>query len=259
MKRRFIMKKNIKGNGFITLEAAILLPVFIIGILTIGYLMKFIYIQENILYSICDESKKISKSAYIIETAPFFEMILEKRLEMENQNVDDVETEDFKYLYSREGLDGLIRYEASYWTDIKFPIKLYDGLPGKETVVFRGLIGSRKEASPTGFEEMEKEKTSIKVWIFPTAGKRYHKRDCPFIEVLPTEAVLTKEIKWNYRACSICDSKSMEIGSLVYYFHKTGEVYHSGECPTVEKYVIEIEKETAVKQGYCPCSVCGGE
>jgi len=253
------MKKNIKKNGFITLEASIFLPVFIIGILTIGYLMKFIYVQENILYTICDEAKQISKSAYIIKAAPFFALTLEKKLEMENKNVEDVETEDFKYLYSSEGLDGLIRYEASYWMDIKFPIKLYDGLSGKETVVFRGLIGSRKEADPTGLDEMEEEKQSDKVWIFPTAGKRYHKRDCPYIAVLPTEAVLTEDIKRKYHACQLCDSKNMETGSLVYYFLKTGEAYHDGECPTVEKYVIEIEKETAVKKGYYPCIKCGGE
>ena len=259
MKRSFIMKKNIKKNGFVTLEAAILLPIFIIGILTIGYLMKFIYAQENILYTICDESKQISKSAYIIEVAPFFALALEKRLEMENQNIDDVETEDYKYLYSSEGLDGLIRYEASYWMDIKFPIKLYDGLPGKETVVFRGLIGSRKVADTTGFDEMEKEKTSDKVWIFPTAGKRYHKRDCPYIAVLPTEAVLTDDIERKYHSCPICDSKNLGIGNLIYYFEKTGEAYHTGKCPTVEKYVIEIEKETAVKKGYYPCSKCVGE
>src|SRR5665647_2629684 len=149
------MKKNIKKNGFVTLEAAILLPIFIIGILTIGYLMKFIYAQENILYTICDESKHVSKSAYIIKAVPIFPQTLEKKLEMENKNVEDVETEDFKYLYSSEGLDGLIQYEASYWMDIKFPIKLYDGLPGKETVSYRGLIGSRKVADTTGFDEME--------------------------------------------------------------------------------------------------------
>src|SRR5665648_718980 len=139
MKRSFIMKKKIKKNGFITLEASIFLPVFIIGILTIGYLMKFIYVQENILYTICDEAKQVSENAYIIKAAPFFALTLEKKLEMENKNVDDVETEDF------------------------------------------------------------------------------------------------------------------------YYFLKTGEAYHGGECPTVEKYVIEIEKETAVKKGYYPCFKCGGE
>src|SRR5665648_1250469 len=112
---------------------------------------------------------------------------------MENKNVEDVETEDFKYLYSSEGLDGLIRYEASYWMDIKFHIKLYDGLSGKETVVFRGLIGSRKEADPTGLDEIEEEKQSDKVWIFPTAGKRYHKRDCPYICLLYTSDAADEE------------------------------------------------------------------
>ena len=126
-------------------------------------------------------------------------------------------------------------------------------------MVFRGLIGSRNQVNPTGFDELEKEKPSSKVWIFPTEGKRYHKRDCPYIAVLPTEAVLTEGIKRKYQSCPICESKNREIGSLIYYFEKTGKAYHTGKCPTVEKYVIEIEKETAVKKGYLPCSKCGGE
>lgn len=253
------MKKNIKMNGFITLEAAIFLPVFIIGILTIGYLMKFIYVQENILYAVCDEAKQISKNAYIIKVAPFSSLIIEKRLEMENKNVDEVETEKFRYIYSWHGLDELIMYEVSYWMDIKLPIQLYKGFQGKETVVFRGFTGSLKAADGTDFDEMETEKQSVKVWIFPTAGKRYHMRDCPYISVFPTEEILTKEIKNKYHSCPICGSKDIETGNLIYCFERTGEAYHTGDCPTVNKYIIEIEKETAVNKGYGPCSKCGGE
>jgi hypothetical protein len=253
------MKKNIKKNGFITLEAAIFLPVFIIGILTIAYLMKYIFVQENIIYSVCDEAKEISKNAYIIKAAPFSYLSIEKRVEIENKNIEEVETENYRYLYSGHGLDGLIMYEVGYWMDIKLPIQLYKGFKGKETVVFRGLIGIVESGDVTSFDEMEKDIPSDKVWIFPTAGKKYHTRDCPYISVYPTEGILTTEIKNKYHSCPICDSKNIEIGNLVYYFENSGEAYHSCDCPTVNKYVIEIEKDIAVKKGYVPCSKCGGE
>lgn len=258
MERSLTMKKPIKNRGFITLEASIFLPVFIIGILTIAYLMKFIYAQENLLYSICDEAKLVSKNTYISRIAPLISVRIEDRLEKENVDVAWVQTTKFYYLYRWNGLDGLIRYEAEYWMDIKFPIKLYNGFIGSETVVFRGLIGNRRNGEGTPYEEMEKEQPSSRVWIFPSAGEKFHKRDCSYIIVLPTETILTDAVKKRYHACPICGTKKVDQGSLVYCFYKTGEAYHTGKCPTVDKYVLEIEKDTAVKKGYAPCSKCGG-
>jgi len=258
MERISVMKKNIDKRGSITLEAAIFLPVFIIGILTIAYLMKYIYAQENILYSICEEARLLSKNTYVTRAAPLFQMGVENRIEEENKGVSFVETTCFNPMYQEGELTDLIFYEAEYWMDIRLPIGLYDGFKGSETVVFRGFVGRRNTAEIMSFEEMEKEEESVKVWVFPAEGKRYHNRTCPFIVNYPARVILTKEIKEKFHPCSICDSNEAEIGQLVYCFYKSGKAYHLSDCPTVDKYVIEMEKEAAVKMGYTPCKTCGG-
>lgn len=258
MGRNLSIKKNSKAKGSITLEAAIVFPIFIMGILTISYLMKFIYVQENILYSLCKEAEQASKNAYVVEEASLITVNLENRLKSENLDVDYLALKKFKYFYKVNGLDGLIRYRVDFWMDMKLPIKLYSGFPGKETIVFRGLIGSRKTSTPLPFENMENENPSNRVWVFPTEGRKYHKRNCTYIIVLPTETILTNEIKRKYHSCTSCKSKNTKVGNLVYCFYKTGEAYHTGKCLFVDRYVIEMEKETAVSKGYDPCLKCGG-
>lgn len=258
MGKRIIMKQNIKNNGFVIVEAAIVMPIFIIGIITIAYLMKYIIIQENILYNICEESQKIARNAYYLKSNPFYPKKMEELLVLENPKVEYFNTDKYSYLYSNNNIEGLIKYEVSYWINIKAPIQLYKGLPGKETVLFRGLVGRKYNVKKTTFEEMEKEIISEIVYIFPDSGEKYHKFSCPYISVFPTQSILTEAIKRSYRPCNLCKSAKVENGKLIYYFPKTGEAFHKGQCSSVEKYTVKIEKELAIKKGYTSCKTCGG-
>ncbi|MPN26874.1 hypothetical protein SDC9_174300 [bioreactor metagenome] len=105
---------------------------------------------------------------------------------------------------------------------------------------------------------MEEMEDSEIVWIFPVAGEKYHKKECPYIKVAATQTILTKSVKKKYKPSSLCNSRNLKKGSLVFCFYNSGQSYHSPNCPTVDRYVIEIEKSDAIKQGYSPCLKCGG-
>ena len=51
-------------RGYITLEAAVFLPIFILGILTLGYLIKVYSTAENITFSMIDETGHLAAQAY---------------------------------------------------------------------------------------------------------------------------------------------------------------------------------------------------
>lgn len=251
--------KNTK-RGFITVEAAIFLPIFIIGILTFAYLIKFLSVQEGIFHSFVDEARVMSSESRINPlSAPLFEPKLMDRIYDENgDQVSNVDIGHFLYLYPSHGMTGLISMDLNYDVNIKLPIPFYDRLPVSESLLFRGFIGKEEIPDPLPFDEMEKEKRSNLVWIFPRAGGRYHDENCTYIRSEPYQTMMTNQLRRKYDPCDICDSYQATDGSIVYCF-KTGHSYHTGNCPAVDKYVISIEKDDAIRKGYTACSKCGGE
>jgi hypothetical protein len=240
-------------------EAAIFLPIFIIGVLTFAYLIKFLSVQEGIFHSFADEARAICAEAPVNPlSAPLLEPKLKGRIYTQNGDlVCNVDVDHFLYLYPSHGMTGLISMDLNYDVDIKLPLPFYDKLPVSESLIFRGFIGKEEAMDPLSFEEMEKKNDSDLVWIFPRAGGRYHGEDCTYIQSEPRQMILTNQIRAKYDPCGICDSADLPGGSLVYCF-KTGHSYHTGDCPIVDKYVISVEKENAIKRGYTPCSKCGG-
>lgn len=251
---------KITKRGSIGVEAAIVLPLIILGILTISYLIKINCTNETVMSMAVDEARKLSIESYTPagRIAAFkFTTKLDERIE-ENSNCSVVNTNNFKYLYSNLNIDKLISFDIDYKLDCNFPISFYGPIWGKETITTRAFLGSDKYSRINGFSAMEEIEESEPVWIFPIAGEKYHKKDCPYIKVAATQTVLTKNIKKKYKPCSICNSKNLRKGSVVYCFFNNGKSYHSPNCSTVDRYVIEIEKSEAIKRGYMPCLKCGG-
>lgn len=252
-------------KGFLTVEAAIFLPLFIAGVLTFAYLIRFMAVEEAVFHSFTDEARVISAEA---ERKPLeipfferqtFELRLKDRLYDENgDNISAVDIDQFLYLYQIHGMTGMISMDLNYEVNIKLPIPFRKSLPVSESLMFRGFIGREETADPIPFEEMEREKPSDPVWIFPRSGERYHGENCTYIISKPKQLVMSAQIRRDYGPCGICDSRGLPDGRLVYCF-RTGQSYHTGNCPTVDKYVIRTEKEEAVRKGYTVCLKCGGK
>ena len=253
---------NYKFNkkGFLTVEAAIFLPIFIVGVLTFAYLIKFMSVQEAVFHSFVDEARVLSAESSINPLeVPFFELKLKDRLYDENgSNLSEVDVEQFLYLYPAHGMTDMISMDLNYDVNIKLPIPFYKKLPVSESLLFRGFVGKNGNVDPLPFEEMETEKASDLVWIFPRAGGRYHGESCIYITSEPRQMTLSNQIRRKYEPCSTCNANRLSNGTLVYCF-KTGASYHTGNCHIVDKYVISIEKEEAVRRGYTACSKCSGE
>lgn len=251
---------KITKRGNLAVEAAIVLPLIILGILAVAYLIKINCTNETVMSIGVDEARKLSIESYTTVgkmAALTFTETLDQRVQ-ENTNCSNVDTNNFKYLYSCRKIDKLISFDINYKIDCNFPISFYNPIWGKETILTRAFSGTDKYKTVKGFSVMEEMEESETVWIFPVAGQKYHKKECPYIRVAATQTILTKSIKSKYKPCSICDSKSLRKGSVVYCFFNSGESYHRPNCSTVDRYVIEIEKNDAIKQGYSPCLKCGG-
>jgi len=256
----FIMMKNISGSkkGYYTVEAALFLPLFILALLTVGYIIKVYGCNENVIHAAADESRDAASRAYNISIAPFFEEKLESRIMSENKDITWADVKRFRYLHEKDGLNGLISFDVDYRVDVKLPLKLKEGFDGKERVRSRGFIGYSARNGPMPFADMEKELDSRTVWVFPYSGIRYHKESCSHIASYPRQMIKNDNVTGSYSPCRLCHPENIRNGNLVYCFMTSGYAYHKGDCKMVDKYVISMEKYQAEERGYTPCLKCGG-
>ncbi|GHU67205.1 hypothetical protein AGMMS49983_18030 [Clostridia bacterium] len=254
--------KNIR-RGSIAVESAIILPLFIIGILTLGCLIKFTMAGEGVFHVLADETGKFTAEL----ASPLGISAYEKdvRTRAERESLGDVSGADVKGLYHIPyiGKNGnvytnLVGVSVTWETPIKLPRLTSEDLVGQATILSRAFVGGSNSGTALPFSEMEQNDSGGMAWVFPRAGERYHTEHCSYIENEPQEVLLDRRIRSQYQPCELCGAQTAHDGDLVYCFPRSGRVFHTGDCYLVERYVIEIDREDAKKQGYTACSKCGG-
>ncbi len=249
------MKINTK-KGTYTIEAAIILPLVIVGVLTLAYVIYSVYVTEDIAYIASDEAKELSLKSYDIKTSIGFSGALEERIEEENSKAHRVKVSNMGYLYRKNGVSELISFDVKYSIDTNLPLNFITDSSNSDSYLFRAFTGKSSKWSPSSFDEMEGN--SKEVWVFPDSGKKYHKESCTHVKSNFMRGILTKDLKRKYNECENCEVSNKDVGSLVFYFPNYGESYHTGNCKSVDKYTISIDENQAKQRGYTPCLKCGG-
>ncbi len=242
-------------------EASILLPLIIMGLLTLAYMIKICSAEENLVASCVDENRNFGISLYSFEgkvAIPFFEGRLMERLRRENDICETIDMSRFRMGVRRQGIDKLITYQVDYSIVPRLPINFGVQVNARENFVFRPFVGRDDFVNTRGFASMEEEEKSETVWIFPRSGSKYHRENCGYIKVAARKCILTGEISRRFSPCKICNASEMRKGETVYCFFTSGNSYHRPSCSSVDRYVEEIEKSRAIEKGYKPCSKCGG-
>lgn len=249
------MNRNTK-KGFLSLEAAIFVPVFVIAVLTFGYLIKVAVASENIMHVMADEARRLSMYSYNIQVAPTFEHNLKARILEKNRDISDTSVESFLYLYEYAGKEDLIGIRVSSNIQIRLPIVFHDRVEVSDTLFFRAFTGREFKPEDVCYEHMEEEEEARIVWVFPTAGARYHEEWCGYINVAARQGILGPDIIRNFNPCTLCRASELPHGSVIYYFTGSGAVFHRGSCFIVDRYVISMDERDALRKGYTPCSRC---
>ena len=258
---KIIEKFAKRRNGSLTLETAILLPLVIIAVLSLSFMLKINSANESVVHIATDEAGLLAIKSYTAIgklSALDFQDRVEKRIIEENRVVFNVDVSNFRYLYKKHGINHLISFDVGYEMAPKLGMALSGDIFLKEHVLTRAFVGQDSYQNTEGFEPMQRDEESVKVWVFPRAGEKYHCKNCRYIQHYATRIVLNRQVMKNFKPCKLCNAKSLKKGESVYCFFKSGDVYHKGTCKAVEKYVTEMEKSEAEKRGFSPCSVCGG-
>lgn len=249
-------KKSINGSYLV--EAAVILPIFLLALISVSFLIKITLIDTNAMNTISDELRLEMIDSYYSKKGVLLPVKINNRIMEENENVKDININEFNYLIEEEGNKGLIKYNSTVKAQLKLPINFKNEFILEEKISGRAFIGDNQLYNGFGFKNMEIKEDGNMVYIFPLSGQKYHKKDCSVVTAKPKEYRLTDYLKTVYSPCKICDSQKMKIGETVYCFPNYGDVYHRKGCKTIEKNTIRIDKDIAIKKGYTSCNICGG-
>ncbi len=245
--------------GSYTVEAALFLPVFLLGVLTLVFFIKGAGISGAVTHIALDETRALAVDAYSQEVPLSFEEDVKERILESCADVDTVEITDFEYLYSQGDQEGLIR--LSFTATIPLPLTLLGekAITLEREILCHGWIGEDPSDEAMDFSAMEKEGTSQTVYVFPQSGTKYHGATCTYIANTPVQRILTDALRKKYNPCETCHPEDLENGAIVFCYLDYGTAYHQEGCRHLEKYIVEMEKEDEEARGYSPCSKCGGE
>lgn len=250
-------KKNTK-RGSILVEAALVLPVFILSVIMLSSLIPVTGICENAFFSACDELRTEALKVNFRKNPVAVSSAVSRRIKEENKDVTGCRIYSTDYLYSKKGIKDLITVKGTVIIEKNSLFNLYGKTEYDLHLTGRGFTGKKERKEPLPRSEFERKKGAEPVCIFPSYGKKYHKKDCSYVKGAWEKVMLNDTVRKKYSPCSLCHSETAATGTPVCIFRKEGEHYHLQSCKQVSRACIEIEKEDAVKKGYSPCYKCGG-
>ncbi len=287
-------KKNKRGESgkqaSLTVEAALILPIFLYFVLSFLYFIQIYTLQEQIQSSITKMGLKLSKAAYVVKDFSSLDEALSLDLSVFGQDIDfglkdwvrETSSQGILVSYSRGYLDtdyinrscikggfrgisfegsdlfseDMIDIHVSYQIELPIRSFLIPLMRMEQRVRLRCWTGYQVEAAYQTGTEGEKEVT---VFVTQT-GSVYHKiASCSHIKLSVTSVQgipidLRNEQGAKYYPCEVCDKGSADqVGT--YYITSDGTRYHKKrECSGIKRNVREIPMSEVGTR--TPCKRC---
>lgn len=253
---KYAGKENIPASfrGSMSLEASLVIPIFIFFLMTIMLGIEMVRLQSNVFESLHQvESVSFSEGSDARSSSVFNEYM---------------EGREYPYICVREGKsgiklnnlssiasDGRINYKVHYsfipfvrWMPIDLePVE--DGVFGHSFTGYKGPLFL--------VEDTDKEEF---VYISST-GSKYHKDSgCSYLIIRPQSVeyadlvTIRNNSRAKYYPCEVCRPKS---GGMV-FITSYGNRYHGkSDCSELKRTIKMISLKEATECGYSACSKCG--
>lgn len=241
------------SKGSLTVEAAMVVPIFFFAMLCMVYLLETISIQTSMRNALYSVGKEVAQKAY--GSSVLLSSDIEKKLVA---NLGTEALENSIVVGGAEGLDCKKSYsdwntgvfDLSVQYQVEIPVLLFR-LPlvsYEETLRVKGW---------NGYGEGLYADTKGEVVYVTDYGLVYHKdKHCTYLE-LSIQSVSAGEVKnlrnasgGKYYPCEKCGGKAGEMGSV--YITTYGTRYHSSlECNKIKRNVHEVPLDEVYGLGGC--------
>ena len=246
-------------KGSYLVEAAVILPIFILGLIAIISVIPAISKAERVVYQSCDEMRlECMKSVYIKNplALPSRTML---RCSESDKAIKNFYAYSTIYRSNSDHMDEMINLK--WHTNVIQPtlIGLFDNISLSGKMIGRSFVGYERSHAPTDRSKFEETLESKPVYIFPNEGSKYHGKNCRVLKYAAEVSVLTRSFKKKHKPCKLCKAKNIALSEYVYTFNNGDVRYHRASCNLVRKRYINIDISIAKKRGYQPCKICGGQ
>jgi hypothetical protein len=164
-------------RGSLFVETAIVLPLFLLAVLSISILIRITAVEENTMRCFSEEAQKTLKEAYLTQLdllpgqfdmdfsdpsdsydsiqqkgktgisealvhGALLEFRIQSRLKEETVSLKDASLNRFEYLYSDGEASGLIHCGFKYGVELPLPLDFHRQLQFEQRLLFRGFIGA---------------------------------------------------------------------------------------------------------------------
>lgn len=239
--------------GSLTVEAALVLPVFLFAMLTVVYIGSLIQCQDEVQWALTRVAREASaeygaSESRVMESLPYYQAKLRLYL---GEKVVSAHLLESKILKEKDEIDLVVNYRAKTpFSRIKIT-----GLHFRQRVCVRAF---------TGVEQREKEgkDQGELVYVTPT-GRVYHRsQSCTYLKLSVSRVKyedlqgLRNESGGRYRECEKCvnDTEKSRLGDV--WITNYGDRYHTtGSCSGIKRTIQEISLEDVGTR--VPCSKCG--
>lgn len=270
------MKKN-REKGSLTVEASLVLPVFLFAIVALLYFFQVMWIQEQVHFGLWECGKEISRYGYIYDrvgvtgTEPnSYKSVAEKCVSglLTKEKMKEYLSDE---VLSHSCVNGGIQYSTTAYGDeneillcasykIQFPLWCFASPTYQivQQVKTRAFVGTDK----IGISDNKEE--DIEVYVTET-GTVYHRSlQCSHINLTITTAKfgqlskLRNQYGGKYKACEKCVKNKKLSTKATIYVPSDGDKYHNSlGCSGLTRRVRKVKLSSLM--GYPPCSKCGGQ
>lgn len=252
-----LMVKRVSVSASMTLEAALVIPIFTFAVVVFIYMMMIMNFQVKVNKALYNTARSMSKYSYAHENSQITNLALATAGVIHDTGLSDIEALNivggaagFHFLLS-DFSDNNIDIVANYTVKFPFPVI------GKIYINFTQRARTR---AYVGCAYSNDEVTEKYVYITPY-GQVYHiRKDCPYIKLTITEVesgrleTLRNHSGELYTQCEICKPVIYENEKL--YITEYGDKYHAWRnCSGLKRGIIRINIEQAGDKR--PCSKCG--
>lgn len=245
-----------KNKGFITVEASVVVPLFLFFMLAVGRIAMLLFAEAHIHQSLAEAANDTAGYCY-----------LEKKLSQDTQAEVFINlailTKQFRtYLGDdpyvehtiKNGKNGVLLSISQEPNNKKIFIVKADFFAGFEIPIF-GKYYVRvtdviKGKAFVGYERGENKDRYV--YVTPNESVYHSRRSCSHLTLSVSQ--IDEFRKGSYMPCGFCGKEQSASGKL--YVAKTDNVYHSrADCSGLKRTVIRIRLDET--GGLAPCQRCG--
>lgn len=264
-KRQGVSYTAFSIKASLTLEAALVLPIFLAALVAVIFFLQAIQVQARIQQSLYNQVKKVSGYAYYINIADMTEKA-EQVMQAEYVKYAVINEIGRDYLEKSAITGGSNGIHINFWVDAKkgildveldYSMDIPFNLLGFPAIKF-----SSRQRCHTWIGKTTDDEEQGREAVYVTAnGEVYHLySDCSYLvsSIKNCKGTEIADKRNNsgekYKPCQLCCKENEEL--VVAFYTDYGNRYHSlSLCSNLHSNVFSVDKETA-QENYRLCSKC---